>query len=196
MNIGIDIDGVLNDLQGFNQKYAPPFFKRKFGRDVADDAQCDIRDIFKCPDNEWMRYWRKYLLKYATIEPARDGAGAFVKKLVGDGHEVYIISKRAFSYRKDFLGKLMRAVVRNWLKRNGIQYSEVIFCDHDDPDSKKTACVEKLIDVLIDDDPVNIVSVAPIARVICFDATYNRECDAENTFRAKDFEEAYCLISQ
>ena len=196
MNIGIDIDGVLTDIHGFTLKHAPQYFKRKFDRDVINEDANDIREIFNCPDNEWMSYWKRYLPKYITIEPARKGAKAFTRKLRSDGHEVFIISKRVFACRNDMMGKLMRCIVRNWLWRNGIWYRELIFCDAEIPDSKKTVCLEKNVEVMIDDEPVNLFSVAPVAKAICFETSYNRECSGENIFRAKDYDEVYEIIKQ
>ena len=194
MNIGIDLDGVLTDIQGFNLKHAPPFFKKKFGREVADPDPYDIRDIFACPEHEYKAYWKKHLLKYAVMEPARPGAKAFTRKLRNDGHTVFIVSKRVFTCQKNFMGLLMRNLFRNWLWRNGIRYDGIVFCDNDVPDSKRAACLENCIELMVDDEPVNINAIAPIAKVICYDTSYNRECDGENIFRAKDFDEAYCLI--
>ena len=195
MNIGIDIDGVLTDIHSFNRRHAPPFFKRKYGRDVVDENPYDIRDIFGCTDKEWMSYWKKYLLKYALFEPARKGAKAFVDKLREDGHEITIISKRVFAGGRGFLGVIMRTIVRNWLWRNGIWHKDVVFCRHDVSDIKKTVCLEKHVGILIDDEPENILAVAAIAMVICFDTSYNRECEGDNIFRVTNFEEAYCLIA-
>ena len=183
MNVGIDIDGVLTDIHSFNLKYAPPFFMKKFGREVVDENPYDIRDIFDCPDDEHVSYWKKHLLAYAIFEPARKGARKTVRALKKDGHNIFIISKRVFTSREDFLGKLMRFIVRNWLWRNRICYDEIVFCDNDVPDSKRTACLERQIDVMIDDEPVNIEAIAPIARVICFDTSYNRECEGERIVR-------------
>jgi uncharacterized HAD superfamily protein len=195
MNIGIDMDGVLTDIQGFNRRHAPRFFMRKFGRPVADENPYDIRDIFKCPENEYKAYWKKYLLFYAIFEPARKGARALTRKLRADGHTVYVISKRVFTCQDDFVGKLMRSIVRNWLWRNGIHYHEIVFCDNDVPDSKGAACLEKRIDVMIDDEAVNINAIAPIAKVICFDASYNRGCEGKNITRAHNWDEVYTQIN-
>lgn len=195
MNIGIDVDGVLTDIQGFHRKYAPPFFKKKFNRDVADENPYDIRDIFKCSEDERYAYWKKYLFKYVTMEPARKGAKKFTRKLRADGHKIFIISKRVFTCRNDFMGKLMRFLMKNWLWRNGIKHDKVVFCDNDVPDSKRVACLDKRIDVMIDDEVVNIEAIAPVARVICWDVSYNRECEGNNIGRAKDFDESYHLIS-
>jgi len=194
MNIGIDMDGVLTDIQGFNRRHAPRFFKKKFNREVADESPYDIRDIFKCPENEYKAYWKRYLLKYAIIESARKGAKKIIRQLHRDGHSIYIISKRVFTCRQDFMGKLMRFIMRNWLWRNKIYYDEIVFCDNDISDSKRTACFEKAIDIMIDDEPVNINAIAPITKVICFDASYNRKCEGDNILRAKNFNEVYYLI--
>ena len=194
MNIGIDVDGVLTDIQGFNRRHAPPFFMKKFNREMVDENPYDIRDIFSCPEEEYQAYWKKYLLKYAITELARKDAKAVVRKLKNDGHSIFIISKRVFTCRQDFLGKLMRFLMRNWLWRNGICYNEIAFCDNDVPDSKHDACLEKQIDVMVDDEPVNINAIVPIAKVICFDTSYNRDCEGENIHRAKSFNEIYDLI--
>ena len=196
MNIGIDIDGVLTYIQGFNRRHAPRFFMRKFSRAVADESPYDIREIFACPENEYTAYWKKYLLKYAITEPARKNAKQVVRKLRADGHKIYIISKRVLTCRKDFMGKLMRFIVRNWLWRNRIKYNGIVFCDNDVPDSKRTACLEKRIDVMVDDEGVNIYAIAPIAKVICFDTSYNRGCEGENIYRANDFNDVYELIQK
>ena len=194
MNIGIDIDGVLTDIQGFNLRHAPPFFMRKYGRAVVDKGPYDIRDIFACPEYEYKAYWKKHLLKYAIGEPARPGAKVCVRKIQNGGHTVFIISKRVFTCQKNFMGFLMRSLVKNWLWRNGLQYDEIVFCDNDVPDSKRTACLEKKIDVMIDDEAVNIQAIAPIAKVICFDASYNRNCEGENIKRARDWNEVGRLV--
>jgi uncharacterized HAD superfamily protein len=194
MNIGVDVDGVLADIQSFNHKHAPQFFKKKFNREIADETPYDIRDIFKCSENEYEAYWRKYLLKYTTLEPARKGAKSFVRQLRVDGHKIFIISKRVFSCRDDFLGKLTRFIMKNWLWRNGIKYDEVVFCDNDIPDSKRTVCLAKKIDVMIDDEEVNIYAIAPIAKVICYDASYNRDCEGENIVRAMDWDGVYTAL--
>jgi uncharacterized HAD superfamily protein len=137
MNIGIDLDGVLTDIQSFNLKYAPPFFKKKFNRSVVDKTPYDIRDMFKCSEDEYKAYWKKYLFRYAVFDPARKGAKKFVRKLCADEHRIYIISKRVFACQDNFIGKLMRFTVRNWLFRNGIRYHKIVFCDNDVPDSKR-----------------------------------------------------------
>ena len=195
MNIGIDVDGVLTDIQSFNLKHAPPFFKAKFNRDVADIAANDICDVFGCGEDERYAYWKKYLLRNVILESARKDAKKIIRKLHADGHTIFIITKRVFTCQDDFMGKLMRFLLRNWLCRNGIKYHEIVFCDNDIADSKRTACIEKQIDIMIDDEPININAIAPIAKAICYDTTYNQDCEGENVFRAQDWDEVYEFIN-
>ena len=189
------MDGVLTDIQGFNRKYAPAYFRIKFKRDAADLESYDIREMFSCTDKEFLAYWKRHLFLYAITEPARKDAKKIIAKLRSEGHSIYIISKRVFANRKTFMGKLMRLVVRNWLWRNGIRYKEIVFCDNDILDSKQTVCLEKNIDVMIDDEAVNINAIAPVAKVICYDTTYNRECEGENILRVSGWDEIYRVIS-
>ena len=196
MNIGIDIDGVLTNIQNFNRRHAPQFFKRKYNLEVVDGDSLDIRDIFKCRNKQFIAYWRKYLLKYVTAEPPRKGAREFTRKLRKDGHVIFIISRRVFSCRKNPMGILMRKLVRRWLRRNGIRHHEVVFCETSDDDSKRVACINKQVDIMLEDEIVNINSIASVTNVICFDTSYNRGCEGENIHRVKNFEEAYKLIKR
>jgi len=195
MNIGIDMDGVLTDIQGFNMKHAPEFFLKNFGREVVDENPYDIRDIFDCTEEEFVHYWKKHLIKYAITEPARKDAKKVVNTLRKEGHKIFIISKRVFTCRKDFLGLFMRTIVRNWLWRNGIRYEEIVFCDNDIADSKGEACKEKKIDVMVDDEITNIEAIAPVSKVICFDVSYNRGYEATNVFRAHSWQEVHDIIN-
>jgi uncharacterized HAD superfamily protein len=184
MNIGIDLDGVLTDIKGFY----------RFNRDLLNAELDDTRDIFHCSDEELRARWKRYMLKYATIQPARKGAKDLLRRLKQDGHSVVIISKRVYTCRGGIKGRIMRLLVRGWLLRNKIWRQKIVFCDSDQPDSKRNACLERRIDVLVDDEPINIYSVLPAVTPICFDANYNQNCSGENILRARDFEETYRLI--
>jgi len=194
MNIGIDVDGVLTDIHNFNLRHAPPYFKENYNRNVVDENCYDIRDMFKCPDDEFEAYWKEYLLKYVTTEPARSGVKETIRKLREDGHNIFIITKRVFTCSNGFLGKLMRFILRNWLWFYKVYHDEIVFCDNDIPDSKKDACIAKHIDLMVDDEPVNINTIAPVTKVICFDTSYNHDCDGKNIIRAYNWEDVYKII--
>ncbi|MDR2530841.1 MAG: hypothetical protein LBC65_04805 [Oscillospiraceae bacterium] len=186
MNIGIDLDGVLTDIMGFF----------RFNEALRHSELDDTRDIFYCTNDNLKARWKRYMLKYATIQPARKGAKDLLRKLKKDGHRVVIISKRVYACRGGLKGRAMRLLVRGWLLRNKILFQRVIFCDSDRPDSKLDVCLEKRIDVLVDDEPVNIRSVRSVTTPICFDARYNQNCCGDDILRARGFDETYSLIRQ
>ena len=61
---------------------------------------------------------------------------------------------------------------------------------------ERTACLDKHIDVMIDDEAVNIEAIAPIARVVCWDTSYNRECEGEGIMRARNWDEVYISVKK
>ncbi|MDR3150043.1 MAG: hypothetical protein LBT88_08580 [Oscillospiraceae bacterium] len=184
MNIGIDLDGVLTNISGFY----------RFNRELRHSELNDTRDIFHCSDELLRARWKRYLLKYSTIQPARTGARELLRKLKKDGHKVFIITKRVYTCRGGLKGRIMRLLVRGWLMRNKILFQRVVFCDSELPGSKRDACLAYRIDVLVDDEPVNIYSVPETVTPICIDARYNRSCVGENILRAKGLDETYRLI--
>jgi len=196
MNIGIDVDGVLTDIQGFHFKYAPLFFKKFFKRNVVNSLALNVEDIFNCTEKESLIYWKKHLLKYVITEPVRKDAQNIVCKLRSNGHKIYIISKRVFTCQDDFLGKLMRFFLKSWLWRNKIKYHGIVFCDNSVTDSKKKACQDKHIDLMIDDEEVNINAISPITKVICFNTSYNKNCSGNNIVKAGTWNEVYELIEK
>ena len=54
MNIGIDVDGVLVDMESYQMKYGKRYFEDKLGMKKKNPAGYDIEDIY-----EWVDYVRE-----------------------------------------------------------------------------------------------------------------------------------------
>ena len=134
MNIGFDIDGVLNDIEKFQLKYGSIFFRKKRIKEYIEKNykengillnESDIKDtdfiinqngygikeIFDCTDEEEVEFWTKYTHKF-FFEPARVGASDTIKKLRAEGHKIFIISSRALTNDDSPKGKIGRASCR------------------------------------------------------------------------------------
>ena len=61
VTIGIDVDGVLNDLYTFQKENAIPFFMNKYNLEVKDPEAYDIKDIFACSDAQREQFWIRYI---------------------------------------------------------------------------------------------------------------------------------------
>ena len=61
MRIGVDVDGVLTNLEEYQLKYGKKHFKNV--TDV-DENGYDICDIFHCSREEREKFWTKYIWGY------------------------------------------------------------------------------------------------------------------------------------
>ena len=176
MNIGIDIDGVLTDIEQWQLDYGSKVVFEKYNKGIVNSEGYDIKEIFDVDKNLDDEFWRKYLFDYAKNEPARKFANEVTKKLHEDENRVYIITARFLTDRDTAEGQKMREIVRNWLKENEIYYDEIIFS----PDDKLE----------------NINEISKHIPVICFNAGYNKECKGENIYRAYSWYDVYNKIKE
>lgn len=190
MRIGIDIDGVLTDIEQWQLDVGGKFFS-KFNKSVENKDGYEITEIFNVSDELDSQFWNEYLYDYVTKEPSRKYASEVIKKLKDDGNEIYIVTARYLTNRDTDDGKKMRKIVRNWLEEQNIYYDEIIFS----PEDKKENCKKYNIDIMIEDKVDNINKISSIIPVICFHAGYNKECNGSNIYRAYNWYDIYKLIS-
>ncbi len=189
MRIGIDIDGVLTDIEQWQLDVGGKFFS-KYNKTVVNKDGYEIAEIFNISEELDDQFWNEYLYEYATKEPARKYTSEVIKKLKEDGNEIYIVTARYLTNRDTDEGKQMRKIVLNWLKEQNIDYDKIIFSQ----DDKRENCLKNNIDVMIEDKAENIISISEIIPVICFHAGYNKECNGKNIYRAYNWYDIYSLI--
>ena len=191
MKIGVDIDGVLTNIEQYELDVGSKFFYKE-SKKIVNRAGYDIKDIFNVSKEEDNRFWNRYLFYYAKNEPTRKFAAEIINKLREYGAEIYIITARSYTIEDSKEGKKMRKIVRKWLKKNHILYDKLIFS----PDNKKEICIKNKINVMIEDNPKTIVPLSEIMPVIAFDAEYNRMCFNQNIYRVYTWYEVYETIKQ
>lgn len=185
MNIGLDIDGCLTDIETFHLKYGVPFFEKKFHKEIVNEYGKSIRQLFDCSKKEEAKFWLKHMIKYTIKDPVREGASEFTDWAYENGHQIYIITSRAMSTKQNFAGKLARWAVRRWLKKSGIRYEEITFCDAD----KLPALKKYNVSYMVEDDPDNIMAMKDVTKVICINAKCNAHLVDECACRCDSFEE-------
>lgn len=190
MRIGIDIDGVLTDIEQWQLDYGSKVVCEQYHKGIINSDGYDIKEIFDVERNLDDEFWRKYLYDYATNEPARKFSDEVTNKLKEDGNEIYIITARFLTDKNDENGKKMRDIVINWLKKYNIYYDKIIFS----PDEKFDICIENNIDLMIEDKPDNINKISKEIPVICFDARYNKKCKGKNIYRCYSWYDIYSTI--
>ncbi len=196
MRIGIDIDGVLTDLDRFQFDYFSKFCVDNKIPYKITKSDYDISVSFGLSDKQENLFWDKYLDFYANEEKARDFSSEVIKKLKDEGYEIYIITARWLTNRKDdAIGEKMRKTVKDWLKRNDIVYDKLIFSNA--AKERKIDEIKKYkVDVMIEDSPNNIRELSKHIPIICYDASYNKDCRGKNIFRCYSWYDIYKNIHQ
>lgn len=190
MRIGIDIDGVLNNVGQFELDHGAKFYVEKCGKHLENPNGKGSFNIFAATDDEDIQFWQKAIYDFVKY-PARDFASEVIKKLKNLGHEIYIVTARTsdLSYC-DITPDKMKKIVVKWLKKYKISYDKIVWTTKE----KVSFCKENHIDLMIDDSPKHINSLAKFCKVICFDAPYNRHCTGENISRCYCWYDIYDKI--
>ena len=174
MNIGIDIDGVIADIEPYIFEYGAKLLYDK-GRTLDDikRKEYETYEIFKWDRDTEHEFWDNYMLEYYKNAPARAFASEVIRKLKEQGHNIYIITARGIA-EKD-LYSYLKGMTKEWLKRENIYYDEIFF-----EKDKKKIIQEYNIDVMIEDYEKNIRNLEEYCEIIVFDCIYNQNVHEHN----------------
>ena len=168
MRIGVDVDGVLTNIEKYQLHYGKKYFKNMKEEDLNLN-EYDVEQIFNCSHKERNKFWTKYIFDYCIHEEMRRDASLVLNALHDEGDEIFIITGRVHTKEKGFVGFLFRRMLYNWLKKNNIPYKKIIYCEEKGSEvDKLEACKENNIDIMIDDKKENIVELSKITNVLLF----------------------------
>lgn len=193
MRIGIDIDGVLTNIEQFVFDYLIKYCVENSIEYNVGKSNYDYCKTFNIGKEQEMDFWNIYLENYAINEKARPFAAEIINKLKEDGHEIYIITARWLTNKNDDMGNKMREIVKNWLCENKISYDKLIFSKAE-KERKYKEIIENNIDIMIEDSPNNINEISNFIPVICYNTSYNGECKGKNVIRAYSWYDIYSKI--
>lgn len=193
MKIGIDIDGVLTDIEKWQLDYGSKFYYENYNKEIINPKGYETNEIFnsdiECDD----LFWDKYFKEYSINVKARNFASEVISKLKQDGYEIYIITARGsfLSHSTNVMSKEENEqIVKEWLKKNNIYYDNLIFS----PEDKLEICIDNEINMMIEDKTDNINKISDKIPVICFNAGYNEECKGEKIYRVYTWYDIYNTI--
>lgn len=194
MRIGIDIDGVLTDIEQWQLDYGSKFYFEKYGKEIQNNEGYETTEIFKVDSKLDDEFWTEYFKDYSTNVDVRKLASEVIQKLKQDGNEIYIITARGsfLSHSASVMSiEDNKNIVLEWLRKNEIEYDKIIFS----PEDKLSICLENNINVMIEDKVDNINKISTRIPVICFHAGYNKNCKGNNIFRCYSWYDIYSKIS-
>ncbi len=192
MRIGIDIDGVLTNIEEFIADYEVKFcYENNLSYRVNLNEYDEAKALGISAEN-CEKFWNKYLKYYATEYRARDFASEVIKKLKEDGHEIYIVTARnEWGLIGDDYGK-MKEFVKEWLKKNNIYYDKIVHTE----ETKLPYCVGNYIDIMIEDKPENVKEISTKMPVLCYNSNYNADIKGKNITRVYSWYDIYNKINQ
>ena len=193
MNIGIDIDGVLTDLEK-----AIIDFGTKMSVEEKWPIKIDVSKYWEVEALEWTqeqadKFWNKYLVEYVVESKPRMFSEEIIEMLKKEENNIYIITARnEYGMPPEYYGK-MQELTREWLKNQDIKYDKLIFTR----DSEKLhQCIENNVEIMIEDSPNNIEDISKKIKVIKFDCQYNRQVNGENIITAYSWYHIYDIIKK
>lgn len=193
MNIGIDIDGVLTDLERATIDFGTKMCIEENWPITMDLSKYWEVEAFGWTSEQADKFWNKYLVEYVTQSPARRFAKEIISKLRKEGNKIYIITARDESgMPPEYYGK-MQQLTREWIERYEIEYDKLIFAK----DSEKLEkCLENNVDIMIEDSPRNIRNISSKVKVIKFDCQYNKDVIGSNIINAYSWYHIYRIIKE
>ena len=197
MKIGIDIDGVINNLQMFHLKCGTQFSQTHHLNCETNPRAYELRDMFGWDESNYRKFQREYYkMFFLTSAYVRPFAKETIQHL-GKHHEIYIITARSPSLplRLGLNDNIsVYDISAEWLKNVGISYRQLICTAH----SKWDILAQYGIDIMIEDSPIFLGHAASHqhTKAICFDAPYNRAFPGAATIsRIYDWHQTLDLIS-
>ena len=191
MRIGVDVDGVLTDLEGYLFDNAIQYFKQH-NIELKNPKGYDVCGMFEVDESFNVSFWKFHVAQYFA-HAARDYAAEVISKLQSEGNEIYIITARGSGKDQDTLGlDETKFVTEVWLNRNGIYPNKILFTDH----GKLEVCLENNIDLMIDDMPKNLLDVSSKIKCFAYHAGYNEHISNENITRCYSWYDIYYKLHE
>ena len=194
MNIGIDIDGVLTEMEQYILTV---------GQDFAISHQLQFDPSFSKQSvqgfsnkNDSCSFWDQYWFDYASFVSVKPFASDVIRKLHEEGHRIFLITARTYDsqilkYGISRQQKMEQAIIA-WLDKNDIFYDKLIFSNL----NKLASCLENKIDIMIDDTVTNIEQLQGYMDLILFSSKYNAWYKNDAVKRVYSWPEVYAFLSE
>lgn len=148
MRIGLDVDNVILDFDGGMLDAMLLEDKNKRNKGIINkNADYILSGMFDWNNSEIIAFMDENTERIACTLKPLEGAKYYMDKLLEEGHELILISNRAYPhYREPFL------TTATTLKNNQINYTKLVITETND---KSSACLQNKVDILVDDRATN-----------------------------------------
>lgn len=170
MKIGIDIDGVMLDMQKYILDNIPKYFDKHGIEYTTHPEIYESKEMFEVSAQDYDAFWAENYLKYVQETLPREGLCECLEFLKKNGHEIHIVTARAVAPDEKFPVELIERMTYDWLDKHNLVYDEIVFTA-----DKAGYIRENDIKVMIEDNPRNIEKIVQACDVICYECEYNKD---------------------
>lgn len=188
MRIGIDIDNVISNFDEVLLKEFLNQDKKLRNTGIVNEEIYITRGMFDWSQEEIDEFYHNNIEKIANNLNVIDKAPEYIKKLKGNGYEIYIVSGRDNGeYENPY------QMTTEWLEKYNIVYDKLILTNAYDSLEKAKICIDNDIDIMIDDSARICLEIDKTkTKALLMDTPYNR---TENTLtRVHNWDEIYEFI--
>lgn len=189
MRIGLDIDNVILDT---DKELLDEFLKEDKNKRnkgiINKDADYIMSGMFDWSKEEIEDFLINNMERIAKkAKPVKDSK-RYMKKLLSDGHELYLISNRSYPYYKNPV-----KTTKESLKNNDIEYTQLILTDTND---KSKECKKFNIDIMFDDRASNCFKMLDKKVKSCLFKTIYEKRKFDNLDIVNNWEELYLKVKE
>lgn len=181
INIGIDIDGVINNLSLFHITCGSKFCYENNLDIVINENEMDSLNIFNWNKSIDNLFWQQYYLHLLYYPDYIRPFVSFVTHAFHDkGYNIYIISSRKDADLPHIEKNSMHSITEKYLTNANIFYNAIFLTDN------KWERIHALkIDFMIEDNPIFFSKVPQIesVKLMCFSTPYNQKVYGKNVIR-------------
>lgn len=179
--IGIDIDGVVNDLTLFHISCGTKYCIENNIPYHIFSSYMDSTDIFQWTAQIDETFWNQYYLQLLLYPDfVRPFVSKVTKLLIEEGHSLIFITARKDQDLPSLESHSMFNITSRYLNENQIYYSDLVLSSY-----KERIINSKNIDIMIEDNPIFFqkYSSHQNTSLLCFDTPYNTQVSGQNITR-------------
>lgn len=148
MQIGIDIDGVLNNLQEYHTALGTRFCYEKNLPFTFHPEEYKVRDMFEWDRETEKKFYETYYAVFLTSSQFLKVHAKEVLRLLHRQNTLYLITARLEEDVPLSMNQSMYEITKEWLNRNELCYDHLLFSEPD-----KLELIEQIrLDFMIEDN--------------------------------------------
>jgi uncharacterized HAD superfamily protein len=188
MIIGIDIDDTLSVLNKHKVKVANKYIKQnKLPFKLIDKNKQFFSEMYSWSKEECNKFWTECASDLLATAPPRRNVKKFIDKLKSDGHKIILITARSTDHLVD-----PYSLSEKWLNKHNICFDELCV----GYTVKTEICLEKKVDVFIDDRVDNLLPLLPYnVKTLLMQTVSNKNDTSYNGTIVKSWKQVYKIIS-